>query len=352
MIALKLMGAAFKEFKDVSKSLLESTTSPIVGLFIGMLATAIVQSSSSTTSIIVSMVAAGAVNLEFAVPMILGANIGTSVTSSLLAFGHIGKRKEYRRAVAAATVHDFFNIILVIIILPLEMLFGILSTPAQYIANNLDSFGNEGVSSKKWSPLTYTVKPVVKQIQSLFNEDLIGSYYVWIWLAISLLLLFVALKSLTSIFKDSITSGIEDKGKQKDIFKNNYSSLGWGFGLTVLAQSSSITSSLIVPFVAARKITLQKAFPFLMGANIGTTTTALIAGLTNDVKAGLAIALVHFFFNVLGVAIFFPNKTIRNIPIRMAKFLGEQSYKNRMVGIAYVAVTFFLLPLAFYFVTK
>lgn len=358
LLALKLMGTTFKEFEGVSEQILNSTKSPIIGLFIGMLATAIVQSSSSTTTIIVTMAAATRLEMEFFVPMILGANIGTSVTSSLVAFGHIGKKKEYRRAVAAATVHDFFNIILVMIILPLELLFKVLSKPAVFLANKIP-FSESSGDIGDFNPLEHIIKPVIKQITNFFDSSLIGDYYAWSWLIISLTLLFFALKGLSSIFKSKIESDITSKEKQQDIFKSNFSSLGWGFGLTALVQSSSITSSLIVPFVAAKKITLQKAFPFLMGANLGTTTTALLAATLAASNtpiegkiAGLSIALVHFFFNLFGVLIFFPNKYIRNIPIKLAKKLGEYSYNNRMIGPAYVAITFFLIPLAFYFVTK
>ena len=345
LLALKLMGSSFKYFgKDFGQTILNSDSTPILGLFMGMLATAVIQSSSSTTSIIVGIVASGALPFEIAVPMIFGANIGTSVTSSILAFGHIGKRKEYRRAVAAAAVHDFFNIIIVIILLPLELLFGIVSKPAIFLASKLS--GGTNISNDEFNPLTYTVKPLSKWIIHLFNDN----YY--IVLVVSLVLLFVALKGVSSVFKKNVSSEFESKGSKKDMFKNKFSSLGWGVGLTALVQSSSITSSLIVPFVVSKRVNLQKAFPFLMGANIGTTLTALIAALSNGGQAGLSIALVHMLFNLIGVLIFFPFKVVRNIPIILAKKLGKYSYENRLIGIGYVVITFFLLPLSLYLLTK
>lgn len=345
LVALKLMGSSFKYLgSDFGETLLQAGSDPILGLFLGMLTTAVIQSSSSTTSIIVSMVATGILSIENAVPMIFGANIGTSVTSSIMAFGHIGVKKEYRKAVAAATVHDFFNILAVIILLPLELLFGLVSKPAIFLANNLGA--NLEVSNDTYNPLTYTVKPISKLLIELMQEN----YY--LCLALSLVLLFIALRGITAAFKGTINSKFNSRGNKRDMFKTKYSALGWGFGLTALVQSSSITSSLIVPFVVSRRVNLQKAFPFLMGANIGTTLTSIIAALSSGKIEGLTIAFVHLMFNLLGVLIFFPYKTMSNIPIIIAKKLGKLSYENRLIGIGYVLVTFFLLPLTLYFLTK
>ena len=72
---------------------------------IGVLGTVLVQSSSTFTSIIIAAVSSG-LPVNIAVPMIMGANIGTSVTNTLVAMGQIGNKKEFERAFSAATVHD------------------------------------------------------------------------------------------------------------------------------------------------------------------------------------------------------------------------------------------------------
>ena len=91
-LSLEMMGGSLKLFgKDFSKSLIASTSHPFIGLFIGILATSIIQSSSSTTSIVVGMVAEGVLNIENAIPIIMGANIGTSITNILASLPQIKK---------------------------------------------------------------------------------------------------------------------------------------------------------------------------------------------------------------------------------------------------------------------
>ena len=114
LLSIGMMGAAFKGFgKGFAEVLLNTTNNSFVGLFIGILATSLVQSSSTTTSIVVGMVASGVLTLGNAVPIIMGANIGTTVTNTLVSLGHVTRREEFKRAIAGATVHDFFNIICV-----------------------------------------------------------------------------------------------------------------------------------------------------------------------------------------------------------------------------------------------
>lgn len=95
-------------------------SNPVAGLVIGVMVTVLVQSSSTSSSIVVSMVSSGLLEVQSAVPIIMGANIGTSVTNTIVAVMQAGDRNEFRRAFAGATVHDFFNWLSVLILLPLE----------------------------------------------------------------------------------------------------------------------------------------------------------------------------------------------------------------------------------------
>jgi sodium-dependent phosphate cotransporter len=110
LLSVALMEAGFKEFGGrFSERLLSVTANPFIGLMIGLLATSIVQSSSCTTSIMVGMVASGTLTVANDIPMVMGANIGTTVTNTIVSLGHVARRGEFRRAFAAATVHDFFK---------------------------------------------------------------------------------------------------------------------------------------------------------------------------------------------------------------------------------------------------
>ncbi|KAL4635408.1 sodium-dependent phosphate transport protein 2B-like [Arapaima gigas] len=101
-------------------------SNPVAGLVIGVMVTVLVQSSSTSSSIIVSMVSSGLLQVKSAVPIIMGANIGTSVTNTIVAMMQAGDRNEFRRAFGGATVHDFFNWLSVLILLPLEVASGFL----------------------------------------------------------------------------------------------------------------------------------------------------------------------------------------------------------------------------------
>jgi solute carrier family 34 (sodium-dependent phosphate cotransporter) len=99
---------------DEAEQLFAFAENPFLGLLIGILATALVQSSSTTTSIIVGLVAGG-LPVRLAVPMIMGSNIGTSVTSGIVSLGYLGNKEEFKKAFSASTVLDLFNLLAVLI---------------------------------------------------------------------------------------------------------------------------------------------------------------------------------------------------------------------------------------------
>ena len=112
--------------KVASSNFINATSSRFISLFIGVFATVLFQSSSTTTSLIVGMAGGGLIGLSSAIPMVMGANIGTTVTNTLVSLGHIRRKEEFKRAFASSTVHDFFNMLAVIIFFPLEIMFGFL----------------------------------------------------------------------------------------------------------------------------------------------------------------------------------------------------------------------------------
>jgi sodium-dependent phosphate cotransporter len=342
LMSLKLMSTGFKSFgKEAMHDLIKGTENPFVGLFVGLLATAIIQSSSTTTSMVVGFVGAGLLPLTHAVPVILGANIGTSVTSTIVSIGHISNKKEFRKAIAAATAHDFFNILMVAAVLPLQLLTGFLSNMALWLNDMLlamISFGDTESSPGGFEGLDAIIKPPVHLLHDVWFN---GNGYFTV--PIALIILLFSLRMLSKTLK-AIFIGKNKKAFEARIFGNPYKAMGWGFGLTAAVQSSSVTSSLTVPLVASGVISLRKAFPFLLGANIGTTITALIASLTDANQGAVTIALCHFLFNAIGVFFFLLIPQMRKIPIKMARKLGYWTMKNRLIGFAYILVVFFILP--------
>jgi len=343
LVSLNMMSGGFKLLgKDIAEQIIAVTSNPFVGLFVGLLATALVQSSSTTTSMIVAIVASGALTLENAVPMIMGANIGTSVTSTIVAIGHIPRKTEFQKAISSATVHDFFNLIVVAILFPVEYFTGALSSAGATLAGLIYTDG--ATSAKVFSILGVTVKPVAKVLISVFGSSAA------LVIPISIILLFISLRGLSVMLK-KILIGKSQHNLEKYVFGNSFKSLLWGTGLTAAVQSSSVTTSLIVPLVATDKIGLRKAFPFLMGANIGTTVTALIASISQT-EAALAVALCHLLFNMFGVLILFPISAVRDIPIWMSETLGHYAGQRRLIGIAYIVITFFLIPFTLIYSTS
>ena len=338
-VSIGLMGASIKLFgKGFAERLLATTANPFVGLFIGVLATSLVQSSSTTTSMTVAMVAAGALDVSTAIPVIMGANIGTSVTNTLVSAGHISRPEEFKRAFAAATVHDFFNLIAVAIILPLQLLTGFLGKASLLMANAF-----QGVGGLKFtSPLQAITKPALNIIRDVTGENSI------IMLIISFLLLFVALRYIVVILKALVIGRVEAFFTTK-LFNNPLTTLVLGLVLTVLVQSSSITTSLVVPLAGAGILTLRQIFPLTLGANIGTTITGFLASLiTGDISA-VTVAFAHFLFNVFGIVIIWP---IRRVPLWLAETLAGYSLKSKLVPVGYVLTVFFLIPLALIYLLR
>lgn len=349
-VSLELMGGGFKLMgADFAENLLATTSNPLIALFTGILATTLVQSSSTVTTLTVGLVASGLLNVPSAIPVIMGANIGTTVTNTIVSMGHITRPEEFRRAMAGATVHDFFNWMAVIVLLPLELLFGILSKPAAALTSGMAGVGG----TELLSPLKAITKPVSGMIKELLFENGV------VVLLVGLAMLFLALRYLVVILK-ALILGRAEGFMHRYIFGKPILAMLAGVLLTILVQSSSVTTSLVIPLVGAGIVTVRQIFPYTLGANVGTTITALLAALAfsagagpeeiEAAKSGLTIAFVHVMFNIVGIVLIFPIPFLREIPIRLSEFVGDLAYKNRMYAIVYLVGLFYGLPLLLYFI--
>lgn len=345
LVGVSVLSGSFKLLGgDFANSLLGITSNPFIALFSGMFATVLFQSSSVTTSIVVGFVAGGALPLHGAIPMIMGANLGTSVTNSIVSLGFAKNRKQFSRAIAAATIHDFFNILTVFVLLPIEIFTGILEKSSIYLSNLLS--GGSAVSYQ--SPIKAAIKPLSKAIISFVKSiTLAESAGFFLVLIAAVIIIF----SLSMIVKTTKTIVESNRGEilENLLTKNVYLSILFGTFLTIAVQSSSITTSLLVPMAGSGLLSLNSVFPVTVGANIGTTTTALLAALAGN-PAGLAIALVHFLFNVLGMVIWFIHPKARMVPLWLASKLADLSGQNRLIGLGYVVGVFFILPMALMFI--
>lgn len=317
---------------ELANDIFRATNNPFVGLFIGILMTALIQSSSTISAMVVAVVASSSISLSQAVPLIMGANIGTTLTSNLVSLSYIMQRKTFKKAISAAVVHDFFNIITVLILFPLEVYFGVLSKIATFLTQ---PFLAESHAESVLNPQRIFLRPLTLEVSSWIEMPVF-------WLIFGLILLFFSIYVLSNLVYRSLISP-QYKKISKHIFLKPFRAFGYGAFSTAAVQSSTITTSLIVTVVATGKVSVKKAFPFIIGANIGTTITAAIAALYQT-EAAISIALVHFLFNFIGALLFLPFPAIRHIPVQLAIFFGEKTVKTRLIGLAYILLTFFIIP--------
>ena len=373
IFALGLMGDSFKILGGkTAGELFQNINNPISGLMVGILATVLVQSSSTSTSVVVGMVGANIITVSTAIPIIMGANIGTSVTNSIVALGQINNIEQRERAFSGAVVHDFFNILCVLIFLPIECISKFIYHWSAFLTTHMDHY--EGGTFK--SPLKIIVSPLIKLIievdkkkikkisQNEITSEQAGSLIKggvmqelddtlagFICLGVSLLLLCLFLYGLVKYLKNTLV-GMGDKCIQYSL---QYSNTCWGGYLNILigtlltisVQSSSVTTSAITPLVGLGIVSLEQMYPITLGANIGTTCTGLLAAMVTGKINALQIALCHLSFNVFGVLLLYPIEYVRNIPINWARFYGKIARKFEWFPFVHVIGTFIVTPLIF-----
>ncbi|XP_074622100.1 sodium-dependent phosphate transport protein 2B-like [Acropora palmata] len=397
----KTAGEAFASNKILSN--------PIADLMIGILATVLVQSSSTTTSIVVSMVAAEILKVEPAVYIVMGANIGTSVTNTIVSLAQSAERNEFRRAFAGAVVHDIFNWLSVIVFLPLEVITGYLRRLTGAIVGNLHletretnqkllkvvtepfakliiqidkkiitkiALGDEksqkkslikscvseterNVTEKNETGFEYLKTVIDKEDTCTFlfkgtslSDTEVGVILLVFSIALLCICLVCIVKLLHSMLRGQMAKVIK-KTINADFpgpFRHltGYLAILVGAGMTMLVQSSSIFTSALTPLIGVGVVTIERAFPLTLGSNIGTTATGILAALasSSNLKGALQIAFCHLFFNISGIALWYPIPYLRRVPINFAKSLGNKTADYRWFAIAYLIVAFFLLPAA------
>lgn len=237
----KVAGARLRRILEIF------TTNRFAGLFVGIIFTGIVQSSSACTTMVVSFVNAGLMNLSQAAGVILGANIGTTVTSQLVSF----KLSE---------------------VAPIILLLGVL----------IGMFcGKQNVKQAAQVIIGFGVLFVGLQTMSNAMADVKNSPQI-----------VEILGSLTNPFVATLT----------------------GFILTAIIQSSSVTVSIVLLMASQDLLNLPITLFIIMGCNIGSCVTALLASLSGKKDAKRA-AMIHFLFNVIGTALMYVPLMLATGPI-------------------------------------
>lgn len=326
-----------------ARELFAFATNPFVGLMIGLVTTAVIQSSSTVTSIVVGMVAGG-LPFHIAIPLIMGANVGTSLTSTIVALGHVRNGEEFRRAFSAATVHDAFNVLTVAILLPLELVFQPLQRSSAVLAGLLVSDASVDVKSLNFMKVLLTPASDLVQMGTGWLPGIWSGIAQIVLGVVSILLVVTAMSKVLR----RVMVGRAREIMNTSVGRGSMSGMASGLGITVLVQSSSTATSLIVPLAGAGVFNLKQVYPFTLGTNIGTCVTALLAATAISGAAAvpaMQIALVHLLFNVLGVIIIYGLPFLRPLPPAMAVWLADMAQKNKMYAALYMGGFFFGLPL-------
>ncbi len=344
LVAVSLIGGGFKiSVGDQARDLFAFASNPVAGVVVGTVATALIQSSSTVTSIIVGLVAGG-LPVSIAIPMVMGANMGTTITNTIVSLGYVRKGEDFRRAFAAATVHDFFNLLSVFIFLPLEIMFGFLQKAGAVLANFL--VGGSSMDVGGFNFIKPMVKPPVRFLENSVLGGISDSFTGVVMISVGIVAIFVVITLIGKLLKSLMV------GKAKEILhaavgRGPISGITSGTIITVLVQSSSTTTSLIVPLAGSGVFSLRQVYPFTLGANIGTCITALLAATAitgaNSVFA-LQVALVHLIYNILGVVLIYGVPFLREIPLLAAEKLAAACMKSKLYLVAYIGGVFFVLP--------
>jgi sodium-dependent phosphate cotransporter len=344
LIGVGVIGEGFKWVSggnEGAAAIFAFASSPLVGVILGILATAMVQSSSTVTSVIVGLVAGG-VPVSIAVPMIMGANMGTTITNTIVSLGALKEREMFNRSFQAATVHDFFNLYSIVIFLPIEVLLH----PLERLAGAMSAWfsGGSGAAVRELNFLGAITKPVASLVIDAFQFVPVLGGYLAILAGIGMVIASVLYlgRTLRQVMTAQ-ASGIV----QLAVGRSALAGVASGTAITVLVQSSSTTTSLIVPLAGAGILSTRQVFPFTMGANIGTCITALLAAtaVTGPYQQfALQIALVHLLYNLFGVAAFLLVPWLRRAPVRSAEWLGNRTEQHRGWALGYVFTVFFLVP--------
>ncbi len=406
LFGLELLGTAAKIVGGCSAGeVLGDDTNPIGALMIGILGTVLLQSSSTTTSVIVGLAGSG-LSVKTGIYMVMGANIGTSVTNTIVAMGQMGDGAQLERAFAGATVHDLFNYLSVCVLLPIEIITHYLYYLTKEMVRGITTEKDdkwEGPIKKLVSPLSKKVivanKDIIKNIAKyqldptnekgikdcseqygaeeghckglevnyenckkgagliacdkksgdcplFFNEfstqeedETAGG----VCLFIALVILVICLIGMVTMLQ-KMMMGMSTRIIYKATDLHPIISMILGLGVTMIVQSSSITTSVLTPLCGLGVIRLEVMLPLTLGANIGTTITGILGALVTDGSEALQVAFAHTMFNITAICIWYPFPFMRNIILTGARKLGKGASIYRLFPVFYILVMFFLVP--------
>lgn len=348
----------FAEWQTSILGMIGSSTAPMTGLALGMLSTALVQSSSAVvaaTMVSMSGMVASGLSLEaavkFGVPMILGANIGTTITNTIVAFGvqRGMTMNEFKDTIPGVIVDDVYEALTITIFFALELSTGFISN----MVLRLGRFYTDVLKMEKYFAAfdktiidIVIVDPLIEPVKALtvglLGDRFGGVLLFLLWFGVIILAMGMITKGLEKIIE------MEWEDKVKAAFENPYRGFATGFGITFLVGSSSIGSSLVIPFLATKVVNLKTAYPYLVGCNMATTVDlSQIYGYIAGGLVGMILGSAHVLLNIMALIIWLVSP-LRFVPVRTAEWLGGKIARNQNAAyalLAWVLVVFFVVPI-------
>lgn len=353
----------FSEWQGSILDMITGNTAAITGLALGMLSTALVQSSSAVVAATMvsmsGMVASGLpleAAIQFGVPMVLGANIGTTVTNTIVAFGieRGMTMREFKDTIPGVIVDDVYEGLTIAIFFTLELTTGLISK----IVLRLGDFYTEVLQMETiFASFEDTFidiiigDPVIKPMRALavdyFGTLGAGAFMFLFWF----IMIIISMGMITKGLEKLIETGWEDKIQAA--FESPTKGFLTGFTITFLVGSSSIGSSLVIPFLATKVVNLKTAYPYLVGCNLATAVDlSQIYGYIAGGTVGMILGSAHVLLNLMAITIWFISP-LRFVPIKIAEWLGGKITANENAVwslLAWVIAVFFVIPIIIIYV--
>ncbi len=324
----------------------QAASAPLIGLIIGVLASALLQSSSTTTALTVAAVGTGAIGVPVAIPLILGSNIGTTLTALVASFSYVRHPEAFRQALTTAFLHPWFNALMVAVLFPLELALHPLQSLSQSVARLALHPGDHAPSGDIVMP-----GPLYPLIQALGTQGLIGrmapSVAGFLCAVLGALLIFLGLRVmrllLRSLFAATTLSALE-----RTVGGSTAAGVATGAVGTAVIQSSTVAIVSLLPFAATRTLTQREGLALILGANVGTTVGALLAfwALPDSTLSVFALqaALVHVIFNVLGALLVLLIPGAQRGLLRLASLSAAATSRRPLGVLAALTAAYLGLP--------
>ncbi|KAK5980560.1 hypothetical protein GCK32_008513 [Trichostrongylus colubriformis] len=311
---------------------------PISAVMVGMMATVILQSATTTINVLVGMIAADMLTVHDAIPVMMGSELGGTLVNAIVSLAYSGKPEEFRRAFAAATLADVFNVCCIFIILPLELATGFIEKLSWLIVDPL--IAEQGISLKTVDLLTDPVNRMILEVNepelrnATIDDDYFPPDHSFVYRCV-----FKNAKYVRGLL------GKECPGRWK--FCTGYTVMLVGMIITLAIQSNNIFSSALTPLVGSGVITLEQMYPLVLGSNIGGSFSAVLAALTADgsrFEKTLQMAVCQVLYNVIGTFMFYLIPWTRALPIYLSRRLGEITDQYRWFIVVFILLFFVLIP--------